>query len=232
MTSANGIALKCFFVDDAVHDPMKKFLLKESKETFYLVPLPGPTFRQIDYTPFHSSEVSAVAMPATVAFLSQKFGFSDQEVAEEIAGISSVLTIYLEVIMDVYNVYSRLMVETSCDNIYTLRAFQFWQFLVDVLLDKGNSGTDVQQGLYHMTRAIESCFDGETRRDVFCHPYQPIKPSAFFDRVTVAAYLVEFRKQDLSIWRKSELKADAGQSRGDVVQEWPFKKTWDVSGTI
>ncbi|OQV14071.1 putative Radial spoke head 10-like protein B [Hypsibius exemplaris] len=228
--SSSGITIECFYIDDSLHDPMKKYLLKESKETCYLVPLPSPCVRQIDYAPNYDPAVSAIAMPATVFFLSEKFGLSNVDVADEIRGISSVMASYLEALKDVYSVYSRLMVETSCDHVYVLRAFQYWQFLTDVVLERGTSGVDVQQGLFHLLTAIESCFDGDKRRDVFCHPYQPIKPSEFFDRITVAAYLVKFQKQDLKIWREKEVKLNAGQSGEKVNQEWPFKKDWDISG--
>ena len=203
MVASNGITLDCFYVDDEMHDPMQRFLMKETNGTCYLVPLPGLTIRQIDYAPSYNPEISAIAMPGTVLLLSEKFGFSDEEVAEEIAGISSVLTTYLEPLLDMYNVYSRLLVETSCDNVYTLRAIQYWQFLVDVMLDKDGAAADIQQGLFHLLTGIEANFEMCYRREVFCHPYKPIRPAQFFDRITVAAYLLELRRQNLAVWRKN-----------------------------
>lgn len=88
----------------------------------------------------------------------------------------------------------------------------------------------MQQSLFHLIRSIEASFIPTERRDVFCHPYQPVKPSEFFDRLTIAAYLTEMDKQVFNHRQNILMRRFAGQEDVRSTLSPTLTKTWSMAG--
>lgn len=131
------MSLQCYFKNDVLYEPTPKFLMKEAGDAHFLARLPGSSIQKLEESAFadHSERCAAV-LQGTVRYLSEELGLSEVLIMAEMKGLATLISVNMEILTGVYNAYNRLMVETSCDNVYVLRAFQYWQFLLDVVIGK------------------------------------------------------------------------------------------------